>query len=70
MKQPENKPRRESVFSCQIRWHKNARVRAREMAQLFRALAALPKDLGSIPSTHVAAYNLLWLQFQVIQPLL
>ncbi|EGV94731.1 hypothetical protein I79_004422 [Cricetulus griseus] len=32
---------------------------AREMAQQIRALAAFPKDLGSIPSTHIAAQNLL-----------
>ena len=30
-----------------------------EMAQQLRALAALPEDLGSIPSTHTAAHNCL-----------
>ena len=29
---------------------------AREIAQWLRALAALPEDLGSIPSTNVTAY--------------
>lgn len=28
-----------------------------EMAQKLRALVALPQDLGSIPSTCVAAHN-------------
>jgi hypothetical protein len=32
------------------------------MAQCLRALAALPEDLGSIPSTHMAAHNCLQLQ--------
>ena len=31
----------------------------REMAQQLRALSALPKILGSIPSTHMAAHNCL-----------
>jgi hypothetical protein len=35
-----------------------------ETAQWLRALAALPEDLGSIPSTHTAAHNCLELQFQ------
>jgi len=30
---------------------------AEEMAWQLRALAVLPEDLGSIPSTHNAAYN-------------
>jgi hypothetical protein len=30
---------------------------AGEMAQQLRALTALPEDLGSIPSTHMAAHN-------------
>jgi hypothetical protein len=34
-------------------------VRAGEMAQWFRALAALLEDLGSILSTHMAAHNCL-----------
>ena len=29
------------------------------LAQCLRALAALPEDPGSIPSTHMAAYNCL-----------
>ena len=32
---------------------------AGQMAQWLRALPALPEDLGSIPSTHVAAHNCL-----------
>jgi hypothetical protein len=32
---------------------------AEEMAQQLRALAALPEDLGSIPSTHMVAHNCL-----------
>ena len=32
---------------------------AGEMAQWIRALAALPEDPGSIPSTHMAAHNCL-----------
>jgi len=30
---------------------------AGEMVQGLRALAALPEDLGSVPTTHVAAYS-------------
>ncbi|KAM7323429.1 hypothetical protein ACRRTK_017535 [Alexandromys fortis] len=41
------------------------------MTQLFRALAALPEDLGLTPSTHMAAHNRLHLQLQRSQhPLL
>jgi hypothetical protein len=29
------------------------------MAQQLRALAALPEDLGLIPSTHIVAHNCL-----------
>ena len=32
---------------------------AGEMAQRLRALAALPENLGSIPSNHIAVYNFL-----------
>jgi hypothetical protein len=32
---------------------------AGEMAQWLRALPALPKDMGSIPGTHMAAHNCL-----------
>jgi hypothetical protein len=32
---------------------------AKEMAEWLRALAALPEDLGLIPSTHMVAYNCL-----------
>jgi hypothetical protein len=39
-------------------------LRAREMAQHFRALAALVEDTGSVPSTHITAYNHLELQSQ------
>jgi hypothetical protein len=38
----------------------------REMAQWLRALAALAKDLGLVPSTHRVAHNHLILQFQRI----
>jgi hypothetical protein len=41
---------------------------AGEMAQLLRALAALPEAPGSIPSMHKAAYNCL--EFQRICHLL
>ncbi|EGW04989.1 hypothetical protein I79_003494 [Cricetulus griseus] len=37
------------------------------MAQQLRALVALPEDLGSSPSTHMAAYSHLQLQSQGIQ---
>jgi hypothetical protein len=37
---------------------------AGEIAQRLRLLAFLPEDLGSIPSTHMAAYNYLQLQFR------
>ena len=37
------------------------------MAQQLRALAALPEDLGSIPSTNVAVCTCLYLQFPGIQ---
>ena len=33
------------------------------MSQLLRALAAIPEDLGSVSSTHMAAHNSLKLQF-------
>jgi hypothetical protein len=36
---------------------------AGETAQRLRAPDALPEDPGSIPSTHTAAHNCLWLQF-------
>lgn len=50
-------------------WNHN--VRAREMVQQWRRLAALQEDSGSLPSTHTEARNGLWLQFQGIQnPLL
>jgi hypothetical protein len=39
----------------------------REMAQWLGALAALPEDLSSVPSTHMTAHNHLQLQFQGIQ---
>jgi hypothetical protein len=38
-----------------------------EMALQLGTLAVLPKDLGSIPSTHIAAHNHLKLKFQGIQ---
>ena len=30
---------------------------AKEMAQSLRALTAIPEDLGSVPSTYMAAHN-------------
>jgi hypothetical protein len=41
-------------------------VRAGEMTQRLRALAVLPEDSGSIPSTHMATHSCLELQFQEI----
>jgi hypothetical protein len=41
-----------------------------KIAHLLRPLTALPEDLGSIPSTHVAVHNSLQLQFQEIKYLL
>ena len=38
---------------------KDIKLRAGEMVQQFRALAALPEDPGSIPSTLIAAHNCL-----------
>jgi hypothetical protein len=35
-----------------------------EMVQLLKSLAALPENLDSISSTHIAGYNCLYLQFQ------
>ena len=34
-------------------------IGAGEMAQRLRALTAFPEDLGSIPSSHMAAHNCL-----------
>jgi hypothetical protein len=34
-------------------------IGAGEVAQWLRALSALPEDLNSIPSTHMAAYKYL-----------
>ena len=34
-------------------------IRGGELAQWLRGLAALPENLGSIPSTHMAAHNYL-----------
>jgi hypothetical protein len=39
---------------------------AGEMTLRFRALAVLPKDPGSIPSTHMTVHSCLKLQFQEI----
>ena len=36
---------------------KNNTIEAGEMSQWLRELASLPKDPGSIPSTHMAAHN-------------
>lgn len=35
----------------------NVMIGARAMAQQLKVLAALAEDLGSIPSTHMAAHN-------------
>ena len=39
--------------------NKNNQAGAGEIAQQFRAPTALTEDLGSIPSTHMVAHNLL-----------
>jgi hypothetical protein len=38
---------------------KSLRVGVGEMAQWLRVLDVLPEDLGSIPNTHMTAYNCL-----------
>jgi hypothetical protein len=38
---------------------KISKLGAGEMTQWLRALTAFPEDLGSIPSTHMAAHNCL-----------
>jgi hypothetical protein len=50
----------------QFPYFKILRSGAGEMALQLRALAVLPKDLGSIPSTHEMAHNCLQFQFQEI----
>ena len=40
---------------------KRVLLRAGEMVQWLRTLAALPEDPGSILSTHIVAHNCLWL---------
>lgn len=45
---------------------KKLEIGAGTMAQWLRTLAVFPKDPGSTPSTHMVAYNYLWLQSQVI----
>ena len=49
-----------------IPWQSTDPTEAGEMTQQLRAFASLPEDLGSIPSTHVAAHNYQTLQFQGI----
>jgi hypothetical protein len=44
---------------CAYTWLKIKIAGAGEMAQWLRALSILPKDPGSIPSTHMAAHNCL-----------
>ena len=46
---------------------KNKIKGTREMIQFLRALDALLKDPGLIPSTYMAAHNSLYLQFQDIR---
>jgi hypothetical protein len=42
---------------------KNTRFKgARELAQWLKTLAALPEDLGSVPSTHMVTH--MYLQFK------
>jgi hypothetical protein len=48
------------------KWHlKTPVTEAGEMAQQLRALTALPDELSSIPSTHMAAQSSLRLQSHV-----
>jgi hypothetical protein len=42
-------------------------IGAGEMAWWLRAPVALTEDPGSVSSTHMVAYNHLYLQFQVLQ---
>jgi hypothetical protein len=53
--------RQRTIFS-----YKKKETGTAEMALQLRVLAVIPKDLGSIPSTHMAAPNCLQLQFQRI----
>ena len=48
---------RQKGFKCLIFTSRFELYGAGEMAQWLRALAALPEDLGSNPSTHMAAHN-------------
>ena len=43
-------------------------TRVGEMAQWLRTLAALPEDLDSIPSAHIAAHNHLYPSSRVSTP--
>lgn len=54
-------------FRLKIKTKQKVVIGTREIAQRLRELAALPKDSGSIPSTHVVAHNCLHLKFQEIQ---
>ena len=54
-------------YTCKNGQNQKHWWRAGEMAQWLRALTAPPEDPGSIPSTHMAAHNCLWLQFHGIQ---
>jgi hypothetical protein len=38
---------------------RNIRAGAEEIAQELKILPALPKDMGSVPGTHLAAHNYL-----------
>ena len=47
------------IYSLSAVTQKKVYIGAREMVQWLRALATLPEDPGSIPSTHKAACNCL-----------
>ena len=48
--------------------HKKSILGAGEVAQRLRALSALPENLSSIPSTHMAAHNMYMIYFILIHP--
>jgi hypothetical protein len=47
------------AFGTEVGIKKDMDGGAEEMAQWLRQLTALPEDLGSMPSIHVAAHNCL-----------
>ena len=50
---------KETIAVVEKNWQRERMRGAGEMAQQLGALAVLPEDLGSIPSTHMAAHNCL-----------